>query len=47
MWLLILIISIKLKMPTWYWILFTIWTMVMPLWTIIKYKLVSTFLKRI
>lgn len=26
MWLLVLILSIKLQMPTWYWIIFTIIT---------------------
>lgn len=31
MWLLVLIISIKLQMPTWYWIIFTIITILRPL----------------
>lgn len=31
MWLLVLILSIKLQMPTWYWILFTAITMIKPL----------------
>ena len=31
MWLLVLILSIKLNMPTWYWILFTIITIIKPL----------------
>lgn len=30
MWLLVLILSIKLQMPTWYWVLFTIITMFKP-----------------
>lgn len=30
MWLLVLILSIKLQMPTWYWIIFTIITMLRP-----------------
>ena len=30
MWLLILILSIKLQMPTWYWIIFTIITIFRP-----------------
>ena len=30
MWLLILILSIKLQMPTWYWIIFTIITILRP-----------------
>lgn len=49
MWLLVLILSIKLQMSTWYWILFTIWTMIMPFWSIVKYisikTLVDTFSK--
>ncbi len=31
MWLLVLILSIKLQMPTWYWIIFTIITIFRPL----------------
>lgn len=31
MWLLVLILSIKLQMPTWYWIIFTIITIIRPL----------------
>lgn len=31
MWLLVLILSIKLQMPTWYWIIFTIITILRPL----------------
>ena len=31
MWLLVLMLSIKLQMPTWYWILFTIITIIRPL----------------
>lgn len=30
MWLLVLILSIKLQMPTWYWIIFTIITILRP-----------------
>lgn len=30
MWLLVLILSIKLQMPTWYWIIFTIVTIFRP-----------------
>ena len=30
MWLLVLILSIKLQMPTWYWIIFTIITIFRP-----------------
>lgn len=31
MWLLVLILSIKLQMPTWYWIIFTVITIIRPL----------------
>lgn len=31
MWLLVLILSIKLQMPTWYWIIFTVITILRPL----------------
>lgn len=31
MWLLVLLLSIKLNMPTWYWIIFTIITIIRPL----------------
>lgn len=38
MWLLILIISIKLQMPAWYWSIFTILTLIKPIiWVIEKY----------
>lgn len=30
MWILVLILSIKLQMPTWYWIIFTIITIFRP-----------------
>ena len=31
MWLLVLILSIKLQMPTWYWIIFTVIAILRPL----------------
>ena len=31
MWLLVLMLSIKLQMPTWYWIIFTIITIFRPI----------------
>ena len=31
MWLLVLILSIKMHMPTWYWITFTVITIIRPL----------------
>lgn len=36
MWLLVLLLSIKLQMPTWYWILFTIFTLIKPILSLIK-----------
>lgn len=30
MWLLVLMLSVKLQMPTWYWIIFTIITILRP-----------------
>lgn len=37
MWFLILILSIKLQMPTWYWVIFTILTLTRPfIWKIQK-----------
>lgn len=44
MWLLVLILSIKLQMPIWYWILFTVWTIAMPFWAIIKHIFTKTFI---
>lgn len=46
MWLLVLMLSIKLQMPTWYWILFTIWTMIIPFWAIAKYIFIKTFVDK-
>lgn len=38
MWLLVLLLSIKIQMPTWYWIIFTIITIIRPfVWIIEKY----------
>ena len=36
MWLLVLIISIKLQMPTWYWSIFTIITLIRPIVSIVN-----------
>lgn len=36
-WLLVLILSIKLQMPTWYWIIFTIITIFRPIIWVFKY----------
>lgn len=38
MWILVLILSIRLQMPTWYWIIFTAYTvLIMPLLAFIKH----------
>ncbi|MCI8760425.1 MAG: hypothetical protein HFJ34_04820 [Clostridia bacterium] len=38
MWLLVLLLSIKIQMPTWYWIILTIITIIRPfVWIIEKY----------
>lgn len=36
MWLLVLLLSIKLNMPTWYWIIFTILTLIKPILCLIN-----------
>ena len=38
MWLLDLILSIKLQMPTWYWIIFTVITIFSPAMWVLKYN---------
>lgn len=38
MWLLVLILSIKLQMPTWYFVIFTVITIFRPLIGLFKYK---------
>lgn len=38
MWLLILLLSIKMQMPTWYWVILTAITIIRPfVWIIEKY----------
>lgn len=46
MWLLVLILSIKLQMPTWYWIIFTTITIVRPLAGLSKYKFSENFFEK-
>lgn len=46
MWLLVLILSIKLQMPTWYWIIFTIITIFRPLIGLFKYKFDENFFEK-
>lgn len=41
MWILVLILSIKLDMPTWYWVLFTTITIFRPFTSILS----SSFMK--
>jgi hypothetical protein len=38
MWLLVLILSIKLQMSTWYWITFTVITIFRPVIWVLKYN---------
>ena len=47
MWLLVLLLSIKLNMPTWYWILFTIITIIKPLFIEpVKFEIYQEFWKQ-
>ena len=39
MWIVALILSIKLNMPTWYWIVFTIVTILRPVVSLFSYEL--------
>nr|DAW37647.1 MAG TPA: hypothetical protein [Caudoviricetes sp.] len=45
MWLLVLILSIKLQMPTAYWIIFTIITIFRPVIWVFKYNFVAGYMK--
>lgn len=46
MWILVLILSLKLQMPTWYWILFTVITIIRPLFIEpIKYEFYKGFME--
>lgn len=45
MWLLVLILSIKLQMPTWYWIIFTVITIFSPAMWVLKYNYVEGYMK--
>ena len=45
MWLLVLILSIKLQMPTWYWIIFTIITIFRPVMWVFKYNFADGYIK--
>lgn len=48
MWILVLILSIKLQMPTWYWVILTIYSIaIMPIWAVIKYLFLKGFTERI
>ncbi len=39
MWIIALILSIKLNMPTWYWVVFTIITIIRPIAGLLNYEL--------
>ena len=45
MWLLVLILSIKLQMPTAYWIIFTIITIFRPITWVFKYNFAAEYMK--
>ena len=45
MWLLVLILSIKLQMPTAYWIIFTIITIFRPVIWVLKYNFVAGYME--
>lgn len=45
MWLLVLILSIKLQMPTWYWIIFTVITIFSPAMWVLKYNYAEGYMK--
>ena len=45
MWLLVLILSIKLQMPTWYWIIFTVTTIFSPAMWVLKYNYAEGYMK--
>lgn len=45
MWLLVLILSIKLQMSTWYWIIFTIITIFRPAIWVLKYNFADEYMK--
>lgn len=47
MWLTVLILGIKLQMSVCYWVFFTAWTMIMPLWTIVKYIFIKNFVDKL
>lgn len=47
MWILILIISIKIQMPAWYWSIFTIITIIRPILWIIENCLENEIRKNI
>lgn len=45
MWLLVLILSIKLQMPTWYWIIFTVITIFRPIMWVVKYNFANGYME--
>lgn len=46
MWIIALILSIKLNMPTWYWIIFTIITILRPILGLFKHELCKQFMEK-
>lgn len=45
MWLLVLMLSVKLQMSIWYWILFTIITIFRPVIWVFKYNFAAGYMK--
>lgn len=45
MWILVLLLSIKLQMPTWYWIIFTAITIIGPFVRLVEHELVKELMK--
>lgn len=46
MWILVLLLSVKLQMPTCYWIIFTIITILRPLIELFKNRFINEFFKK-
>lgn len=45
MWILVLLLSIKLQMPTWYWVIFTTITIIRLFVRLIEHELIKELMK--
>lgn len=45
MWIILLIIGIKMNLPTWYWVIFTIFSILKPIEDYIRYLFMKGFSK--